>query len=81
MNLPKKSNPEKKQAELMLAYICIKDIPRLNERVSILDRFDLSDSEIASVCGIAEQSVRNARQRKKHDAKKNPQKLPGESNK
>ena len=54
-------------------YLCIRDIPGLNERVSILDRFDLSDSEIASVCAVAEQSVRNARQRKKYDAKKKPE--------
>ena len=48
---------------LMLAYLCIRDVGGLNDRVSILDRFGLIDSEIAVVCDVAEQSVKNARQR------------------
>ncbi|MCA1576252.1 MAG: hypothetical protein LC794_02665 [Acidobacteria bacterium] len=75
MNSPKDNKIERDRKVLMLAYLCVRDIAGLNERVSILDRFDLSDSEIASVCGVAQQSVRNARQRKKNDIKKNPQKL------
>jgi hypothetical protein len=65
MNSPRNVSSEKNSRELMLAYLCIKDVPGLNERVSILDRFSLSDSDIAAVCGVAEQSVRNARQRNK----------------
>jgi hypothetical protein len=74
MNSPKRSNSERNLPELMLVYLCIKDIAGLNERVSVLDRFGLSNSEIASVCAVAEQSVRNTRQRNKRQAKKNPQK-------
>lgn len=48
---------------LMLAYLCIatEKESSLERKVEILDRFDLSDSEIATVCGSAVQSIRNAR--------------------
>jgi hypothetical protein len=71
MNSPTKDNSEKNVRELMLAYLCIKDIAGLTDRVSILDRFRLSDANIASVCGVAEQSVRNARQKNKLAVRKN----------
>ena len=54
-------NPEM----LMLAYLCIKDEEGLNKQVEILDRFDLNDSQIAQICGVVVQSVRNARVRYK----------------
>jgi hypothetical protein len=47
---------------LMLGYLCVKGSDSLNEKVSILDRFGLVDSDIATICGSAIQSVRNARQ-------------------
>jgi hypothetical protein len=50
---------------MMLAYLCIAtEGPEasLVRKVSILDRFGLSDGEIAKVCGNTLQSVRNARQ-------------------
>ena len=49
---------------LMLAYLCIAketDVS-LVRKVQVLDRFDLSDKEIAAVCGASIQSIRNARQ-------------------
>ena len=47
----------------MLAYLCIAKEAEasLSRKVEILDRFDLGDSQIARVCGVAVQSVRNAR--------------------
>lgn len=48
---------------LMLAYLCVateKD-SSLERKVQILDKFDLTDNEIAKVCGSAVQSIRNAR--------------------
>ena len=36
---------------LMLAYLCIEKEVRLETKVGILARFDLSNIEIASVCG------------------------------
>ncbi len=50
---------------LMLAYLCVKDIDGLNDRVEVLDRFELTDAQISLVCGCARQSVRNARQQNK----------------
>lgn len=49
---------------LMLAYLCIVNETEasLVRKVSVLDRFNLSDSDIAKVCGVNVQSVRNARQ-------------------
>lgn len=53
-----------KTIHLMLAYLCIAKEAEasLVRKVEILDRFDLSDSEIAKVCLSTPQSVRNARQ-------------------
>lgn len=52
-----------KANHLMLAYLCISTEKEasLGRKVEILDRFALSDAEIAKVCGSAEQSIRNAR--------------------
>jgi hypothetical protein len=49
---------------LMLAYLCVSKEAEasLVRKVEILDRFGLSDSEIATVCNNSAQSVRNARQ-------------------
>lgn len=57
----KKNNDD--TLRLMLAYLCIsKEVEAsLERKVQILDRFDLSDAQIARVCGTALQSVRNAR--------------------
>ncbi len=49
------------QEQLMLGYLCIKDLKTLTEMVSVLDRFGFSGPDIAKICNVAEQSVRNAR--------------------
>ncbi len=49
------------QATLMLAYLCVKDKDNLADQVEILDRFGFSSAQIATICGVAEGSVRNAR--------------------
>jgi hypothetical protein len=48
---------------LMLAYLCIatEKEASLERKVEILDKFGLTDSEIAKVCSSAIQSIRNAR--------------------
>jgi hypothetical protein len=46
---------------LMLAYLCIKDAKGLTAQVQILDRFGLSDADIARVCDVVVGSVANAR--------------------
>lgn len=59
---------------LMLAYLCVAKEAEasLVRKVEILDRFGLTDSEIAKVCKTSVQVVRNARQmlKKKPHAKK-----------
>lgn len=55
------SLPETSAEILMLGYLCIKGVEGLNEKVSILDRFGLADSDIARICNAAAGSVRNAR--------------------
>ncbi len=54
---------EARATRLMLAYLCVAKEAEasLVRKVQILDRFDLADGEIARVCGVAAQSVRNAR--------------------
>lgn len=48
---------------LMLAYLCIANEAEasIERKVQILDRFGLSNGQIARVCGAAVQSVHNAR--------------------
>jgi hypothetical protein len=48
---------------LMLAYLCVSTEKEssLERKVEILDRFDLTDVEIARVCNSKTQSIRNAR--------------------
>ncbi len=63
--MAKKSSPLMSDTSpelLMLGYLYIKDVGSLNEKVNILDRFGLSDADIAIICNCAYQSVRNARQ-------------------
>ncbi len=65
---------EAKAIRLMLGYLCISKETEasLVRKVEVLDRFDLVDSEIATICGCSQQSVRNARQlmKKSHGRKK-----------
>ncbi len=58
---------------LMLAYLCIASEREasLETKVGILARFDLSNIEIARVCGSKVQSVKNARHSlRKHGSKR-----------
>lgn len=56
--------------KLMLGYLCIANVAAasLASKVEILDPFDLSDSEISTICGCSVQSVRNARQQLKKNS-------------
>lgn len=68
-------NQDEKAIRLMLAYLCVAKEAETSivGKVQILDRFELSDSEIARVCLSSTQSIRNARQilkKKPHAAKK-----------
>jgi len=69
---PVSSSQSPDPTRLMLAYLCIstEKAASLETKVEILDRFGLSASEIATVCGASAQSVSNARYfLKKHGAK------------
>ena len=64
---------ESTSIRLMLAYLCVatEKEASLERKVEILDRFNLSDVEIATVCKSAVQSIRNARHvAVKHGSKK-----------
>ena len=58
-------NPKTSPEILMMGYICIKDVETLPDKVAILGRFGLSDSDIATICNCAVQSIRDARQKLK----------------
>ncbi len=62
---------EDQTIRLMLGYLCIASEKEagLVTKVEVLDRFGFSDSEIASICGCKDQSVRDARQKRKKSAK------------
>jgi len=69
--MSKTENPTEKTTEiLMLAYLCIKDLGGLRQKVEVLDRFGLAISDIARICGCNEQAVRDAR----HDLKESKSK-------
>lgn len=58
-----------KVLRLMLGYLCIagEREASLVAKVQILDRFDLpDDAEIAQICGVSVQAVRNARSKLKN---------------
>lgn len=62
---------EARKITLMLGYLCIsfeKDANILR-KVEILDRFGLSDEDLALICDCNTQSIRNARQQKKKKKK------------
>lgn len=68
----KKIEPSATPEILMLGYLCVKEIKGLPEKVSILDRFRLTDADISCICDCTMQSVRNARQKvKKPGVQKN----------
>lgn len=54
---------ERTQVRLMLAYLCVATEAEasLVRKVKILDKFQLADEEIATICGCSIGSVRNAR--------------------
>ncbi len=58
------------QQVLMLAYLCIREEKGLPRQVALLDRFGLTNPQIAAVCGAAVQSIKNARLKKKSKPKK-----------
>lgn len=68
----KKEVTEDRSVRLMLAYLCTATEAgaSLIRKVQILDRFDLTDVEIAKVCGFSPQSIANARFLAKKQKKK-----------
>lgn len=57
------NSTEHPSVSLMLAYLCVatEKEASIERKVEILDRFGLTDAEIAKVCKSAVQSIRNAR--------------------
>jgi len=76
--MKKDDKKEDNTIRLMLAYLCVTKEAEasLVRKVEILDRFNLSDSEISKVCMSSPQVIRNARQilKKKPHAKKKTKK-------
>jgi hypothetical protein len=60
---PKRRPDEQTSTRLMLAYLCVatEKEASIGRKVEILDRFGLTDAEIATVCKSVVQSIRNAR--------------------
>ncbi len=69
-------NAEDPAIRLMLGYLCISNEAEasLLRKIEILDRFGLSDPEIATICDCTQQSVRNARLTLKKSTKTNAKK-------
>ncbi len=74
--MPAKENQHENHTDMMLAYLCIKDLDTLSEQVRVLDRFGLTSAEIATICGVAEGSVRNARMESGRTASRRRTKAP-----
>ncbi len=73
-------NQQESHTDMMLAYLCIKDLDTLSEQVRILDRFGLTSAEIATICGVAEGSVRNARMESGRTGSRRRSKAPRREN-
>jgi hypothetical protein len=58
---PSPKPPDTSPEILMLGYLCVMGVEGLPEKVSILDRFGLVDTDIATICNAVVGSVRNAR--------------------
>ena len=69
--MKKREISEDRQVPLMLAFLCVATEPdaNLNRKVKILDKFGLTDDELALICDCNTQSVRNARQNQKKKKK------------
>ncbi|MDF3821731.1 hypothetical protein P3G55_17635 [Leptospira sp. 96542] len=67
--MKKPIKPKSEPQTLMLAYLCVKDLENLSDKVKILDRFGLPDIDIVTICDAASGSVRNARLQKKQKNK------------
>lgn len=65
------------QVTRMLAFLCIRELSTLPEQVKVLDRFGLTSPQIAAICGVAEQSVRNARVQIKKSGSAGRRNAPG----
>lgn len=65
--MKQKELSETRQTLLMLGYLCIATEREANliRKVEIIDRFGLTDDEIAIICDCKAQSVRDARQKLK----------------
>jgi hypothetical protein len=68
----KQKNDSPEAIRLMLAFLCVatEKEASLERKVEILDKFDLTDSEMAKICSSAVQSIRNARLYLRKHAKK-----------
>jgi hypothetical protein len=69
-NVKKQRTEQRDSNALMLAYLCVKDVEGLGERISILDRFGFNDSDLAAVCDVGEKAVRDARYKQKQRSAK-----------
>ena len=58
---------ESRQLVVMVGYLCVatEADANLDRKVKILDRFNLTDDEIALICDCKSQSIRNSRQKLK----------------
>ena len=64
---------EENKTILMLGYLCISNLPEnstLIDKVGILDRFGLTDSDISIICGCNTRAIADSRQRAKKKNKK-----------
>ncbi len=75
-----KENQQQNHTDMMLAYLCIKDLDTLPEQVRVLDRFGLTSAQIATICGVAEGSVRNARMESGKTVSRRKSKAPKREN-
>lgn len=57
---------ELRSIKLMLAFSFIKDEEKLPGKVAILDRLELSNKEMAQICGTTIGSIKTTKQRLKN---------------
>ncbi len=66
--MPKKPTPDEHglpSLSLVFGYIAVKDLQRLEDRVSLLARLGYGNAEIANICGATTQTVSTLKARAK----------------
>ena len=65
---------------LVMGYIAVKELQRLEDRISVLGRLGFGNAEISIICGTTIQTVRTLKSKAGKSKKKTKNKIKEENN-